>query len=405
MRLRTSCVLLVAWALLPSVSSAQVVLPREKSPLNAFKRLFCANFDGDEFFAQNVGGGPVVTPVSTNLVNTFLFQSQTFPNASSSAGFTFTWSGGAPIASELYGPLFGERGLTNGKGKLSTTVSYQQLQWSSYDEQEIRPNTAGLNWGDLAPGGLVPSDPYTGLCSINFKSQVLVAAVNYGLHARLDVSAAIPYVWSSVSGTSEFATAGSTDVGNIPSQSFAVASDASGIGDLAVALKWGAVDTGSFSMALRGGATFGTGSADKMTGTGQNSYSGFAVAGWENGPLSLHGQVGYIGVTGDPDEAVVLAVDVPSEFDYVVGVDYAPIPERLTVGAELIARRLLDAPTFDSQSLTAQTRDINVYFVSVGGKVRIVQRVLGTVFLLIPAGDSGLLPRKPSLNIGMNYVF
>lgn len=408
MRVRTSSVSVVAWVvlcLLPSASSAQVVLPPDSSPLSAFKRLFCANFDGNDFFAQNVGGGPVVTPVSTNLVNTFLFQSQTFPNASSAAGFTFTWAGGAPIASELYGPLFGERGLTNGQGKLSATVSYQELSWATYDEQDIRFDTAGLNWGDLEPEGLVPSDPYIGICNINFRSRVLVASLNYGLHPRVDVSAALPYVWSSVSGTSDFAPAGSTTVGNLPLKTFAVSSDASGFGDLALGLKWGMVDTGTFSMALRGGATLGTGSADKMTGTGQNSFSGFVVGGWESGPVSLHGQVGYIGVTGDPDEAVPLAVNVPDEFAYVFGLDYAPIPERLTIGAELIARRLLDAPTFNSDTLTAETRDVNVYFVSVGGKVRLVQRVLATAFFLIPAGDSGLLPRRPSFNAGLNYVF
>jgi hypothetical protein len=408
MRLRTSSVSVIAGVvllLLPSLSPAQVALPPEKSPLDALKRLFCANFDGNDFFAQNVGGGAVVTPVSTNLVNTFLFQSQTFPNASSSAGFTFTWAGGAPIASELYGPLFGERGLTNGKGKLSATVSYQELSWATYDEQEIRLGTTGLNWGDLEPEGLVPSDPYLGICNINLRSRVLVAALNYGLHPRLDVSAAVPYVWTSVSGTSEFTPAGSTTVGNLPPRTFATSSDASGVGDLSMALKWGMVDSGTFALALRGGATLGTGSADKMTGTGQNSFSGFAIAGWESGQVSLHGQVGYIGVTGDPDEATVLGVDVYDEFDYVLGLDYAPIPERLTVGGEFIARRLLDAPTFDSQSLTAEVRSFNVYFFSIGAKVRLVQRLLGTAFFLIPAGDSGMLPRRPSFNAGLNYVF
>ena len=77
MRLRTPCVSLVAWivlSLLPPVLQAQVVLPPETSPLNALKRLFCANFDGSDIFSQTVGGGPVVTPVSTNLVNGFLFE-------------------------------------------------------------------------------------------------------------------------------------------------------------------------------------------------------------------------------------------------------------------------------------------------------------------------------------------
>lgn len=400
-----SLVALVVATLVPAIARPQVLLPAESSPTNAIKRLFCANFDRSSAFAQTVGGGAVITPVSTNLVNGFLFQSQTFPNASSTAGFTFTWAGGAPVASELYGPLFGERGLTNGQGKLSATASFQELSWATFDEQQIRGDQAGLAWGDLAPEGLLPSDAYRGICKLDMKSKVLLLGVSYGLFDRVDVGVSVPYVWSSVNGTSEFRPAGSTSVGNLPPVSYRATGDASGIGDLGVGLKVGLVDSGSFSMAVRGGATFGTGSADAMTGTGQTSLSGLLMGTWESGPFSLHGQLGYVGVTGEADAASPLAVGRFDELDYVVGLDFAPIPERLTFGAEFVARRLLEAPTFDSQSLTAATRDIDVYFVSVGGKVRVVQRVLATAFVLIPAGNSGLLPSRPSFNAGLNYVF
>jgi hypothetical protein len=165
MRIRPSSLCLVAASLFLAArpSAAQVLLPAESSPANAIKRLFCANFDSSGVFAQTVGGGPVITPVSTNLVNAVLFQSQTFPNAAGTTGFVFTWSGGAPAASEVYGPLFGERGLTNGKGKLSATASFQELSWATFDDQEIELGEAGLAWGDLAPEGLLPSDPYRGI--------------------------------------------------------------------------------------------------------------------------------------------------------------------------------------------------------------------------------------------------
>jgi hypothetical protein len=400
-----SCLAGAALALLPSLSWAQVQLPAESSPLNVIKRLFCANFDGSSVFSQTVGGGAVITPVSTNLVNGFLFQSQTFPNASSTAGFTFTWAQGAPVASELYGPLFGERGLTNGKNKLSATLSFQELSWETFDDQEIRAEAAGLAWGDLDPVGLLPSDAYRGICHINLKSKVVLLALNYGLLRRLDVSVTVPFVSTTVNGTSEFTPAAGTSVGNLPPQSYSATGEASGIGDVGVGVKLGLVDSGSFSLAVSGGAGFGTGSADKMTGTGQTSFSGLLVTSWEKARVSIHGQAGYIGATGEADEASPLGVGRFDEFDYVVGVDYAAVPERLTLGAELVARRLLDAPTFDEQSLTAQTRNVDVYFISVGGKVRVVQRLLATAYVLIPAGSSGMLPNRPSFNAGLNYVF
>jgi hypothetical protein len=397
---------LAAMLALPASAYAQAVqLPAETSPLNAIKRLFCANFDGNGAFASSVGGGAVITPVSTNLVNEFLFQSQTFPNVSSSAGFTFNWVGGAPVASELYGPLFGERALTNGKNKLSATLNYQRLSWSSLDGQKIRADQVGLNWGDLNPVGLLPSDPYTGVCKLNVNSDVVLLALNYGLTRRLDVSAAVPFVHTSVSGTSEFHPAGSASVGNLPPRTFAASGDASGIGDVGVALKLGLLESGAFHVALRGGAGLGTGSADKMTGSGQTVLTGVAAATWERTPVSIHGQVGYSAATGTSDPASPLAVGVFDEVSYVVGLDYAPVPEKVTVGTELVARRLLNTPGFDAQTLTADNKDITVYFFSIGGKVRLVQRVLFTAYLLVPAGNSGLLPNKPSFNGGLNYVF
>lgn len=405
MRIPGTGLSLLGLVLAPWPALAQVQLPAESSPANAIKRLFCANFDGSTVFAQTVGGGAVITPVSTNLVNAFLFQSQTFPNASSTAGFVFNWAGGAPVASDLYGPLFGERGLTNGKGKLSATASYQELSWATYDDQEIELDAAGLAWGDLAPQGLLPSDTYRGICRIDARSRVLLVGLNYGLLDRLDVSVALPYVWTDVSGTSEFSPAGTTSVGNLPPRAYRASGEADGVGDLGVGVKLGLVDSGSFALAVRGGATFGTGSVDKMTGTGQTSFSGILVTNWENGRVGLHGQVGYVGASGESDKASPLGVGRFDEFGYVVGADFAPVPERLTLGAEFIARRLLDAPTFDDQALTAETRGIDVYFFSVGGKLRLVQRTLATAYVMIPTGSSGLLPSKPSFNFGLNYVF
>jgi hypothetical protein len=389
----------------PVGARAQVELPEESSPLNAIKRLFCANFDTSQFFADNVGGGAVITPVSTNLVNSFLFQSQTFPNVSSAAGFTFSWIGGAPVASELYGPLFGERATTNGREKLSATLNFQQLDWATYDDQEIRLSDLGLDWGDLDPEGLVPSDPYRGVCNLNIRSRVLVLALNYGLTDNLDISAGIPLVSTTVSGTSRFDPAAGVSVGNLPPQAFAASGEATGIGDIGVSLKYGVIDDGPFTLALKGGVALGTGSADKMTGTGQTVLSGLAAAAWESGPVSVHGQLGYSASTGDADEAIPLGINVFDEVSYVLGLDYAAIPERLTLGTEVVARHLIDTPGFDASSLTASTDSINVYFISVGGKVRVVERLLLTSYLLIPAGNQGLLPQRPSFNIGLNHVF
>jgi hypothetical protein len=47
----------------------------------------------------------------------------------------------------------------------------------------------------------------------------------------------------------------------------------------------------------------------------------------------------------------------------------------------------------------------NLYLVSLGGKVRVAGQLLGTAFVLIPWGNSGLVAQNPSFNFGLSYVF
>src|SRR6185295_1539910 len=97
-------------------------------------------------------GQPVNTPaVADFLSNRVITQSQTFPQASSASGFTFTWNGPTPtLDSKMFGPLFGERGRTNGRQKLSATLSVQSLRWETLDSSKIRNNQEGLLWGENA---------------------------------------------------------------------------------------------------------------------------------------------------------------------------------------------------------------------------------------------------------------
>ena len=100
--------------------------------------------------------------VAENLANRVLNQSQTFPAASSASGFTFSWKGGATPArdSEMFGPLFGERGRTNGRGQLSATLTIQQLKWETLDSFKVRdiPTTPRGGIGARGcPGAIRPT--------------------------------------------------------------------------------------------------------------------------------------------------------------------------------------------------------------------------------------------------------
>ena len=78
--------------------------------------------------------------VSNSLLQLILSQSQTFPNVSTASGFTFQIGSGdnVELESRLYGPLFGERALTNGNGQLSITFNLQQLRFQTLNGSQIR---------------------------------------------------------------------------------------------------------------------------------------------------------------------------------------------------------------------------------------------------------------------------
>ena len=150
------------------------------------------------------GGSPNQADVSNSLLLLFLTQTQTFPSPSTASGFTFTLRGKTvpTLESELYGPLFGERALTNGLNQLSFTFNIHTLRWSSLDAADIRVGESGLLWGDTnydsAGGG------YVGICRMDINTTIGLAALNYGVLDNLDLSAAFPIVHTSVEGSNEY---------------------------------------------------------------------------------------------------------------------------------------------------------------------------------------------------------
>lgn len=360
------------------------------------------------------------------LTNRVITQSQTFPQASTASGFTFTWNGPTPtLDSQMFGPLFGDRGRTNGRGKLSATLTVQTLRWETLDGSEVRNNKAGLLWGDhaYADFGLGPAG-YVGRCRMNIDSLVASLALTYGVTDRLDLTVSAPLVRTTVEGSNEFldyvilsdgrVSVDPADTFFVPQGRFFVKGESTGIGDVVAGVTVSVLKQERAALGFAGKVSIGTGSFDKMTGTGETQWSGGFVGSYEKRGVAPHFTLAYFGA-GDVlfDEA-----------RGVVGVDVRAIPNRLTLSAEFLARRLLDVQgftgggelfgtvrspltgdTFTVQEFRALRDDFNLYFVNLGGKVRVRGQLLATAYLLVPWGDSGLIAQKPSWNLGLNYAF
>ena len=381
-------------------------------------------------------GAPQGTPgVAENLSNRVLNQSQTFPAASSASGFTFSWHGGATPArdSEMFGPLYGERGKTNGRGQLSATVTVQQLKWETLDSFKVRDisttsaggiGAGGLPWGDpayLVTDGVAAG--YVGRCEMNIDTSTISLAASYGITDRLDLAVAVPLVRTRVEGSNEFLdfvrfpdgrySIDPADTLFFPQGRFFVQGTSTGIGDVAMQGTLALVKKPTAAVAVQGRIDLGTGDLQKMTGTGENHGGGGIVASYETGRISPHASVHYfVGNTALFDE-----------LRYTAGLDFNAVRDRLTLSGEVVGRRLYDVEgfqqgttrgvvvspitgdAFEIKDFVATRGDFNLFFVTAGGKVRLAGQLLGSAYVLIPFGDDGLQALKPTFNFGFNYAF
>jgi hypothetical protein len=386
-------------------------------PSDAFttSELFVNGTYGDTRLNYN---GPVnQADVSNSLLSLILTQSQTFPGASTASGFTFTIGGVVPVReSELFGPLFGERALTNGRKQLSVTFNTHRLRFSSLDGSAIRNGQRGLLWGDnnydSAGGG------YVGVCRMDINTTVFFAAANYGLLDQLDVSVAAPFVRTTVEGSNEFldyVLTGTTVAEStfLPQGRYFVAGESTGLGDLAIGAKYAFVRRSEAGAAVTVRTSLPTGSLEDMTGTGEFQTSVGFVGSAEKAGWSPHLNVSYLFAAGE----------VLDELNYNIGLGYSVIPRRLTVGGEMVGRRLYKVTEFTStvqlgvlqspitgelfpvRDFKAEERDVNLFFFALGGKVRMSGRFLASVYAIVPAGGSGLQVQRPTFNLGVNYAF
>lgn len=372
----------------------------------------------------NYGGNTSQADVANSLLQLILSQSQTFPNVSTASGFTFKVGGGdnVELESRLYGPLFGERALTNGKGQLSVTFNAHQLRFETINGSLVRNTNSGLLWGDLgydSTGDL----GYTGICRMDINTTVYFAAANYGLRDKLDISVAVPVVHTSVEGSNEFLdysfennklvpifdpSAG----GFAPQGRYFVEGSSTGLGDIGLGAKYAFIREADKGAALSVYAKLPTGSLEDMTGTGETSVGGNFIASFERNGWSPHVNVGGLVASGD----------VFNELNYNLGLSYRAVQDRLTLVGEYVGRRLFDVTQFRAERdlgfLTSPVtgeqflvRDFHAVqeavdsnFFAFGAKFRLTGQLLASVFTVLPTTVAGLQVTRPTFNFGLNWA-
>ncbi|MEO8451697.1 MAG: hypothetical protein ABI647_18030 [Gemmatimonadota bacterium] len=387
----------------------------------------CLSVDGQHGDHYNPAAGGAGTNLIAILTSAIAASAANFPISAASSGSIWGKSAeGLPIRTRTSsGPIFAERAQTIGKGHLLIGANV-----SSFDFQSIRglPLT-DLEFNfvhqDVPPAGLgdpVFEDDYIAVQTrLSIHTTALTGFVTYGLGKQVDLSIAVPFVRTSLSGTSVaqvisfvnptphfFGTAANPLLRVSTSSSGA----ATGIGDVAARLKVGFPTTGRIGVAFLADARLPTGSEDDFLGSGSLAFRGLAIASGRYGNTSPHVNLGYAHRGSTQNDAVLATIG----FDHLVApwvtfaadaiTEWSVGTEKFTVPGPVTFTLPVGGPTsiriVDRTNLPDR-RD-HVLLGSFGAKFTTRSGMTVVTNLLLPVRFGGLQPNI-AWTTGLEYSF
>jgi outer membrane putative beta-barrel porin/alpha-amylase len=363
-----------------------------------------ANIDHSSHFFL---GGENLNVAVRQLNVTLAAQLASFPLASSSGGFTFGLGprGEVVPTSTTFGPLFAERAVTIGRKQFNFGFTFQGTNYSSFDDQSLKPDSTGLRFisqhNDCCPATGPNNPSNTTDFNPTFERDLLLSTLratietkttaffaNYGVTPRFDVGVAVPIVSVNIDARvdGEILRLGSGDASTTHSFDRATGSritsragsgSATGLGDILLRAKYNLYRTGTTAFAAALDMRVPTGDKDNLLGTGATQAQPFFVASGEYGRLSPHVNFGYTFSSGETSAAAVRNdtpqtltnngnpvpnvtlkqpdLSVPDEVNYTVGFNVAATP-KVTLGFDLRGRTIRGVPRFASQDTSYLNR-------------------------------------------------
>jgi hypothetical protein len=365
--------------------------------------------------AVATGVPPTDAPESSNDLGVLLSLGvSTAPLGTSTGGFTFTFdnsTGTFTRTSQSFGPAFGKRSLTIGKGKASAGFNWLHAGYDSL---------GGLNLanGDLRPvrdaraADGTPLPYFYSSVRLGLTTDTYVGFVTYGVSNDLDVGVAAP--WVRVSLSADVGLFGPNDEDLSPPGHLLVLphTTASGLGDIEVFGKYRVWHHGEGGMAAELKVTLPTGNTSDLRGTGVTRTLVSAI--WSHGgKLSPHANVGYelwsnavmLDATGN--------VFARNQVDYGFGVELQVHPQA-TILFDVVGRRLLhggvlgyeavSSPGSTLETLVDLPKGLDVVSFAPGVKWNVAGRVLVTANTLLSLANQGLRANVIPV-IGVEWAF
>ena len=322
----------------------------------------------------------------------------TQPPSLSSAGFAYRFDEELSTlvrASRSFGSFFTERSLTAGQGRASIGANLRLTHYSTLDGRDLDDGTF-LTTANQFTDEAAPFDQET--LTLELDSRVLTITGTYGVTDRLDLSAAVPLVQLSLTGSRVNTYRGLETV-----QATADAT-ANGFGDVAVRAKYGLVNGHAGGVAVAGELRLPTGREEALLGTGKTAFSALIIGSGEQGALGFHGNFS-LGGGG-----------LSNEMTYR-GAVCLTASDRLTVVGELVGRRLSDVgritavraphPTIigvDTIRLVTEDTSLSTAAAVLGAKWNVAETWILGGHMMLPVTDRGLRSGIVML-VGLDYAF
>ncbi len=322
----------------------------------------------------------------------------TQPPSLSSVAFVYRFNSGLGTverASASFGSFFTERSLTAGRGQSALGMSVRTTGYRTLDDRDLRDGQF-LTTANQFRDEPQPFDLET--LTLDPTSRILTFTGTFGITDRLDVSAAVPIVSLSMTGSRVNVYRGDRVV-----QASADAS-VSGLGDVAVRAKYGIASGRAGGLAVAGEVRLPTGSEEDLIGAGKAAFSALVIGSAERGRFGSHGNVSVSGG------------GLSNEVAYR-GALCLNVAERVTLVGELLGRRVGQAgriiamraphPTIlnvDTIRLVPENTSVSTAAAVVGAKWNVAGTWILAGHVMLPMTGRGLRSGAVTL-IGLDYAF
>ena len=402
--------ILLTLLLTPSLAAAQTQLPplsRETPLSRVVYDLYLQEIEVNEGSESDLAD-------SLALTQALSAQLSSFPLGSSAGGFAWTFDPSMGVFTRTtgsFGPIFAERALTVGRGKLNFGINYQRASFDEFEGLDLQSGDIKFftEFNDLVLG--------EDSLSLKVSTDTVGFFLNYGLTDRLDVGLAMPLVRVDMDASLRFnfvnlqgARVGDTDEIRSGGRS------KTGFGDAVLRAKYNVFQQPGGGAAIGLDLRLPTGDEDNLIGIAGTQAKVYAVYSAAFGKINPHVNVGYTFSRGnaaadDPDSVLFAP---PDEFNYTAGVDIALRP-RLTVAGDIVGRSLRDifrlelgdpfglGAAFNEFELSDKTT-LNTVLTSVGVKYNVYGNLLLTANVLFPITKGGLRDKFTPV-IGLDYSF